>query len=198
MKKVEFVFLLLIFSSLLSAQEKMASLAIVEKVETIPVFILSEPVADYEVVGKAISTGFAVKIALNETSGISSKTKEIIQQTIRRKEKGKIGDFDAIIIDLYKEKSMAIKFMDKVSLEAKVKEVEGVPVYLYAKPIGKYKEIAVLDADFSMRAKRGLLLDKLESMMHRTVKKEENGEVGKFDAVIVNPEDLSEKLIVFE
>jgi hypothetical protein len=35
-------------------------------------------------------------------------------------------------------------------------------------------------------------------MINRTLDKEENGEVDNFDAVIINPEDLSETLIRFK
>jgi hypothetical protein len=43
-----------------------------------------------------------------------------------------------------------------------------------------------------------MLYDKIKSMINRTLKKEEAGEVKQFDAVIIDPKDLSETLIKFK
>jgi len=129
----------------------------------------------------------------------AKKTEKFVEQAFKRKEKEKISDFDAIIIDLFKEKAVAIKFNNHISIDAKLILVEDIPVYFFAKPKKKYTVVEEFPAEFSYRAKRtGMLVDKLESMIRKTVHKEKKGEITKFDAIIINPENLSEKLIVFE
>ena len=180
------------------AQEKRSVPATVSTVSDIPVFIFSIPATDYEVVGKAVTAGHIIKVAVDESSTVSDKIEQIVEHALARKEKGKVPAFDAIIVDLNREKIQAITFTNEPSLDAIVLLPEDVSVYFLSVPKGKYRVVDELPADFSLRAQRGLLLDKVESMMRRTLKKEEEGEVEKFDAVIINPDDLSEQLIVFE
>jgi hypothetical protein len=198
MKKLQLVLLMSVLVMTIHAQEKRSIPAKVETVLDIPVFIFSIPAAEYEVVGKAVTTGHIIKVAVDESSTVSDKIEQIVEHALARKEKGKVPAFDAIIVDLNREKIQAITFTNEPSLDAIVLLPEEVPVYFFATPKGKYRVVDELPADFSLRAQRGLLLDKVESMMRRTLKKEEEGEVEKFDAVIINPDDLSEQLIVFE
>ena len=198
MKIFMYTLLIMMFVTSLQAQDRKTSPATVEKVSNVPVFIFSVPVADYEIVGKAVTAGHIIKISIDETSTVRSKTEKLVNKAVERSENGKVPAFDAIIIDLDKEKTLAIKFKDGVSQKAKVLTYETVPVFLFSLPDNDYDVIDTLPADYSLRAQRGLLLDKIESMINRTLKKEENGEVDNFDAVIINPEDLSETLIRFK
>ncbi len=198
MKKILGVCLFLSFGILVKAQERKALPATVEKVEGLPVFVYSLPLGDYEIVGKAVTAGHIIKLAVDEISTVREKTGQLVKKALERNEKGKIPAFDAIIIDLDKEKAHAIKFKGgNDSRKAKVLDQDGVPLYFFAEPDGVYKVVASLPADYSLRAGRGLLYDKIKSMVNRTLKKEERGEVEKFDAVIINPDDLSEQLIRF-
>ncbi len=192
------VFLGLIVSA--GAQEKKKALpAEVEKVEGVPVFIFSLPAAKYTEVGKAFTAGHIIKVAVNDNVTVREKAVQLVQKALERKDKGKFPTFDAIIMDLYKEKAYAIKFESKDSLlKAYVKDYEGVPVYFFSKPVGDYEIVATLDADYSVRAARNLLLDKIESMIDRTLDKEKEGKTGHFDAVIISPDNLSETLIRFK
>ncbi len=188
--------IMLVFT--LNAQNKKSSLAIVEKVSGIPFFILSSPDSEYEMVGKAVTAGNIISLAVDENSTVSEKAVKLVNKALERVKKEKVPEFDAIIVDLYKEKSRAIKFKNGVSTKAKAKEIDDVPVFFFSKPVNPYEEIVSLPADFSLRAGRGLLLDKIESMINRTLKKVENGEIEKFDAVIISPDDLSLKTIRFK
>jgi len=198
MKNFMYILLIMMFVTSLQAQDRKTSPATVEKVSNVPVFIFSVPVDEYEIVGKAVTAGHIIKISIDETSTVRSKTEKLVNKAVERSENGKVPAFDAIIIDLDKEKTLAIKFKDGVSQKAKVLTYETVPVFLFSLPDNDYDVIDTLPADYSLRAQRGLLLDKIESMINRTLKKEENGEVDNFDAVIINPEDLSETLIRFK
>jgi len=190
--------LLFSFGMLTCAQENKPLPATVEKVEGVPVFVYALPADDYEVVGKAVSAGHTIRLAVDEISTVREKTVQLVRKALERKENGKVPAFDAIIIDLDKEKTQAIKFKESSDpLKAKVLDQDGVPVYFFSKPDGAYTVVADLQADYSLRAERGLLYDKIKSMVNRTLRKEESGEVEKFDAVIINPDDLSEQLIRF-
>lgn len=193
--------LVIIFSSLiLKAQnERKVSMAVVDKIDGVPVFVLAKPVAEYEEVGKAVSAGQMVKLGVNKVVGVYDKFKSVVEAAKRRKKKGKLSNFDALMIDLDNEKAIAVKFKNPGdNTKAEVTKYEGVPVYFFSKPVKKYEVVAELEADYSLYAARNLLIDKINSMLNRTIKKEKNGKVKKFDAVIINPEDLSEELIIFE
>jgi len=178
---------------------RQSSPATVSVVSDVPLFIFSEPVADYEIVGKALSVGNILKLSIDEESTIEQKAEDVVALAISRKEKGKVPEFDAIILDLENEKAHAIKFKGEVSLKATIKECKGVPVYLFSTPDDEYEVVAELPADISVRAQRnGMLYDKIKSMVTRTLKKEEAGEVKHFDAIIIDPKDLSETLIKFK
>ena len=193
-----FLVLLVIVTSLVNAQQRKVSLATVDKVEGIPMFLFSEPVEEYEIVGKAVTGGHILKLTLDETSTIDDKAKQLVEKALKRKEDGKVPEFDAIIVDVFKEKAKAIKFKNGVSLKAKVEKENGVPVYFYSKPVKDYEIVALLPRDYSLYAANNLLYDKIKSSVNRILKKEEAGEVGHFDAVIFNPEDLSTTLVKFK
>ena len=202
MKKSVFItiaFVVLIVVYAFTPSGRKSSPATVSVVSDVPFFIFSEPVADYEIVGKALSVSNIIKLAVDEESTIEQKAEDVVALAVSRKEKGKIPEFDALILDLENEKAHAIKFKGEISLKAKIKECKGVPVYLFATPDDEYDTIAELPADFSLRAqKSGMLYDKIKSMINRTLKKEEAGETEQFDAVIIDPKDLSETLIKFK
>ena len=193
--------LLLVLSGLLLAftsGDRKSVPATVELVDGVPFYVYSLPTAEYEIVGKALTMGGIIKVMVNEQASIREKASEFVKNAKARVEKGKIPEFDAMIVDLEKEKTHAIKYKAEASREAKVKFYEGIPVYFFSKPNAEYEVVTELEADYSLRAKGGMLLDKIESMLNRTLKKEKDGEVGHFDAVIINPDDLSEQLIKFK
>ncbi len=198
MKKMYVTFLLAIFFLAANAQERKSSLATVEKVSGIPVFIYSTPVNDYDIVGKAVSAKHILMAAIDESSTIRQKATMLVEKAIERKGNGKNKDFDAVIIDLNNDKMHIIKFKGELSLKAKVIEENGIPVYLFSVPVDEYQTVTKLPPDMSLYAKRGFLIDKIVSMTNRLLKKEEKGEVEAFDAVIINPDDLSMTLIKFE
>jgi hypothetical protein len=196
MKSLIFV-LFFIPATVVNSQERKASIATVEKVSGVPIFLMAKPVAEYEVTGKAVSGGYVIKMTVNESSSLQDKAEAMVAKAKERVEAGKLPEFDAIILDLYKEKNKAIKFKDDVSLKAEVVREDGVPIYFYSKPDDEYEVVAKLPKDYSAYAARNLLLDKIRSSINRILKKEEAGEVGKFDAVIFNPDDFSTTLIKF-
>ena len=95
--------IMLVFT--LNAQNKKSSPAIVEKVSGIPFFILSSPESEYEMVGKAVTAGNIISLAVDENSTVSEKAIKLVNKALERVKKEKVPEFDAIIVDLYKEKA---------------------------------------------------------------------------------------------
>ena len=198
MKRVIYVLFFVVATIGLKAQERKASSATVKKVEGVPVFLFSLPTEGYEVVGKAATGAYIVKVTIDKTTSLNDKATKLVATALSRKEKGKIPNLEGIVIDLDKEKILAVKFNDGVSLSADVLRMNEVPVYIFSTPDDEYDVVAKFPADYSVYASRGLLYDKIKSMVNRVVKKEEAGEVGNFDAIIIDADDMSETLIKFK
>jgi len=173
--------------------------ATVEKVLGVPFFVFSKPVSGYDIVGKAMSFSDMLKMATDTKSSIRKKAEKIVEIAQKRVKDEKISVFDALIVELENDKVRAIKFKSEISQKAKIDNYDNLAVYFFNEPDEEYEVTTQLKADYSLRAERsGMLFDKIHSMVKRTLKKKENGEVEKFDAIIINPDDLSEKLIRFK
>jgi len=173
--------------------------AVVEKISDVPFFVFSKPVSEYEIVGKAMSFSDMVKMGVDQERSVSEKAEKVVKIAQKRVKDGKIPAFDALIVQLENDKVLAIKFKSGISTQAKLENFGDLPVYFFNKPDEDYDVVTHLKADYSLRAARnGMLIDKLQSMVKRTLKKRENGEVENFDAIIINPDDLSETLINFK
>ena len=171
----------------------------VEKISGVPFFLFSKPVSEYEIVGKAMSFTDMVKMAVDQESSTREKAEKVVQIAQKRVEDGKILAFDALIVELENDKVLAIKFKTNISTKAKIDNFDDLPVYFFNEPDEEYEVVTQLKADYSLRAQNsGMLFDKVKSMVNRTLKKRENGKVENFDAIIINPDDLSETLINFK
>ena len=180
------------------AQDKKASEALVEEISGVPFFMYAVPLDTYEVVGKALSFKEMLKLSTHQKSTVRQKVQKLVGTVLKKREEGKLAAFDAIIVDIDRDKTQVIKFAGKVSHRAKVARVKEVPLYFFSKPIAPYDTVAHLPPDFSRWAKRNLLFDKINSMVGRIKKKEEKGDIGAFDALIYNPDDLSAIAVKFK
>ena len=196
MKKLFLIVIPLFLLSFMS--EESTHLAKVENVLGVPMFVFSEPTTEYDVIGKAMSFNDMMKMTLDEQSSVREKSEKIVEQTQKRVKKNKIEDFDALLIRIENDKVLAIKFKSEKTDKAQLTDVFDVPVYFFNQPEESYNIVKELEADYSKSAKNGLLFDRINSMVKRTLKKLKNKEVESFDAIIINPDDLSEKLIVYK
>jgi len=195
--KLILLFFLFSFSQLFS-QEMSKYTGTVEKVEGVPIFMFSIPVEKHHEVGTAASTGYIIKMGANEIKSIDNKTRDMVKSALKKKESGKLGEFDAILLDMIKVKIKAIKFDSVKSDKAVIQEVEGTPVFFYSKPDNNYTVISDIPANFSIVASRGMLFDKVLNIVRKTHKKLENGEIKDYDAIIFNPKDLTSKAVKFK
>ena len=196
--RIIITFLALFFFVSLNAQHIDNTSAIVKSIDETPIYIYSKPVQNHEVVGNATSFSDAIKILANEKMTFDEKIAAVIKASIKRKEKGKLGDYNAIVFDSEKEKVLAINFSEKVSVRAHAELIDSTIVFFYSQPEQDYEAVDTLVADYSLYAKRNGVFAKIESMVHKTEKKAANGEIEDFDAVIINSNDLSDILIKFK
>ena len=182
----------------LNAQENKTFTGIVEKISGIPIYLYSEPQVEFDIVGKANTAVDIIKVGVNMNLNVYEKGEKIVETAFKRKEAGKIPEFDAIIADVNKEKILAIKYKNEPSLNAKIQLEEGIAIYIFSQPKAEYEKIADLPADFSMRAETGMLSDKVRSMVKRYLRKVTKGELEEFDAIIFNPKDLNGQAIKFK
>ncbi|UXE68864.1 MAG: hypothetical protein KA713_09925 [Chryseotalea sp. WA131a] len=60
------------------------------------VYVMCEPVREYEVVDR-LTTSLTSSLAGRQT--IQKQMQEVVDRALKRKDKGKIGDFDAVMTD---------------------------------------------------------------------------------------------------
>ena len=199
MRRLTFVLAMLFLAIIVNAQDRKTAPAKVEKIEGVPVYVFSTPADDYEIVGKALKAGSIIKVSVNMSATVREKVQKMVIKALKRQEEGKVPNFDGIIFNLDNDKVQAVKFAEEGKhLNANPTKYKEVSIYMFSEPTSDYEVLATLDADYSIRAGNSVLIDKVESMLNRTLKKETAGEVEHFDAVIINPDDLSEKLIKFK
>ena len=182
----------------LNAQDSTFQTATVEKVLGVPVFIYSEPVNAYEILGKADKNMEIIQMDMTDYTNADKKAMETVESTDVRKKTGKIKDYDAIIVDIGQFKSFAIRFTSEKSLKARVNKVRNIYIFFFSKPDKKYDVIAHLPAKFPKYEENGLLTDKVNSMINRSLRKVKSGEINKFDGLIFNPKDFTATAIKFK
>lgn len=140
MKKL-LLFTAILFTSIFYAQDK--ELARVQKVNGTEVYILSEPLREYDVVfgeGNKIQWGSFLTGGLTNES-IAEKVAYFVKGIRKEADKENL-DFDAVVYTNGKSVS-AIKFTDKKTAEndmiARVQRMEGIPVFIMNQPLLDYE-----------------------------------------------------------
>ncbi len=198
MKQFFFIATLLFLTIGIEARERASSPAVVNVVDGVPVFMFAEPVVEFQRAEKTLSVKNMFKLASDGDETPRDKVHKLIGMIRHRVEEGKITCFDAVIVDIRNDYYDAICFKGEKSLQANVHTVKDVPIYFFSKPTEPYDTVAVIPAEYSRRAKRNFLYDKIKSMVGRILKKEKKKEIGQFDALIYNPDDLSAVAIRFK
>lgn len=132
---------LFLFFSIQAFAQKDKGLARVQKLDGVEVYILSEPVRDYETV-TSVTTG--VKAESIITAGLinESITDKVLQFIRRARKQG--ATFDAVLYSGGKE-IVTIKFTQNATSSNKsigrVRKLENADVYVLAEPIQDYETI---------------------------------------------------------
>jgi len=200
MTKFNFSLILLftVFTISSYAQSRKLSQATVKKVMNVPVFVYSYPNEEFEEVGDITAMWSLIASVLDENASVSDKAKELIQTAKNKKKKGKVSEFDALLVNPDDYSGILIKFIGEKSLNADVKRVLGVPVYLFSYPNEEYEEVGEITATMSLLLGSDRLSDQTSELIAKAKKKEKKGKVGKFDAIIISPDDFTGILIKFK
>jgi len=198
MKKIVFVvFMIVSMLNIVQAQSRKSVLAEVEKVYGISVYIYSYPTVEYDEVGDVVAVWSIVSSAMDESASVNDKVKELVQAAKSKKKSGDISDFDAIIINPDDYSGIVIKYKEDKSGNAKVRKVLNVPVYLMSYPSEEYEEVAEISATMSLLLGSDELSDQVSEVVSKAKRKEKKGKVGKFDAIIISPDDFTAILVRF-
>lgn len=149
----------------------------VQKVNGIEVYILAEPVREYEVVkgsGKGIQWGsFVTGGLINES--ISTKISKYIKRLTKDfKEKGIA--FDGVIYSNGKQMN-AIKFTDKKTEDndrvATVHKISGIPFYVLSEPLKEYEFVKSVGGGIKWKSAltAGLINNSIEQDLMKFAKK---------------------------
>ena len=182
----------------LHAQDISFRTAIVQEISGVPVFLFSEPLEPYKVVGRAEQNMEILLMDVANYTSITKKAKLMVDAARARQQKGKLGEFDAIYVDLELSRSLAIKFTSGLSLKARTTKVKNVSVFFLSKPLNEYEEVIRLPSKSGNYEENGLLQDKVKSMINRALRRVKTGDIPAFDGIIFNPDDLSAMAIKFK
>ena len=180
------------------AQKSDQRIAVVEKISGVPIFLFSEPLNPYKVVGRAEKNMEILLMDMADYNSVNKKAMKMIAAAKDRQQKEKLGTFDAIYVNLELSQSLAITFTSDISLKAKVYVFRNISVFLFSKPYDNYEEVVRLPAKSEDYEENGLLQDKVNSMIKRALRRVKTGDLEPFDGLIFNPDDMSATAIKFK
>ncbi len=163
----------------------------VNKVNGVEVYILAEPVREYEVVnntGKGIQWGsFITSGLINES--ISTKISKYLRKLLKSFKKENI-EFDAIIYSSGKNMT-AIKFTEEKTPEndriAEVTKLDNIPFFVLSEPIKKYNIVKNIGGGIKWKSylTSGLMNNSIEQdLMKFSRKSRRKFRKGKIDAIV--------------
>ena len=188
MKNLILISVLLFFSfSIYSQSEK--SLARVQKIKGKEIYIYCEPVREYEVVEKVTSFVSQLTAGLSdEQPSIDNMIKEMVDKSIDREIKNKIGKFDAILTT-DGESAVLIKFKagndDNKGL-GNVQRIQGKYIFLYCDPINEFDNTGQITSAISQLFGTNSISNMVKEMIDKAIKKEIKNKVKPFDGIITS------------
>lgn len=188
MKKFTLVLALFLSVSIYAQKPPLAK---VNKVNGVEVYVLSEPLRDYEVVfggDNKIQWGSFVTGGLLNAS-IETRMSKFVK-AVQEKSEAEDRKFDAVIYTDGKNVS-AIKFLEEKSDEnermAEVQKMDGIPLYIMSEPIANYSVEADKGGGIKWKSlvTAGLMNNSIEQDVEQIVKKLDGKfKRGKIDAIM--------------
>jgi len=186
MKKIILIATLLVVTNAMSQRK-----AKVHTLNGIEVYILAQPVRDYEIITTAKNSvkwgSYITGGLINES--ISTKVSKFVKKLLKEYTEEGIK-FDAILYNSGKNMT-AIKFTDEATKENKgiatVQRLNGIPFYVMNEPVEEYKYINTIGKGIKWKSlvTAGLLNNSIEQDLVKFAKKVENKfKKGKINAVI--------------
>lgn len=167
------------------AQDK--KLARVQRLDGVEVYILSEPIRDYEIVA-SVQTGIKAESILTGGLFNESITDKVLQYIRRARKQGSI--FDAVLYSGGKS-IITIKFLTPSNSNnrnvARVRDIDGVDVYILAEPLIDIETMASSGGDLKWKSylSAGLVNNSIEEDISGFIKKQRGNGVN-FDGIIYN------------
>ena len=164
--------------------------------ENVPVYLFSTPVESYTETGTVNTTltGAIWLMDEYEELAVDEKVRLIVRAAKRKARKGKVAEFDAIMINREGWIGTMIRFDDLKSTESKVDLVENVPIYLCNTPVKPYREVGVLNNVFETTFRSR----SVNSFVRRAKRKAKRGKIEDFDAIVISNDGIRAFPIKFE
>lgn len=189
MKNFILICLALMFSGVVFSQQDNKQLGRVNKIQGKEVYVMCEPVRDYDVVGKVNS---AVSQLLGVTPTISNMVNTMVDKAVNKERKGKVQPFDAIITS-DGDNAILIKFKEG-NLEQKgigrITKIQGKEVYIMCEPLRDYEIVDKVNSAFAQLLGVSPTIENMvKVMVDKAVNRELKGKIGHFDAVVTSDGD---------
>lgn len=179
-------------------QHHLKTAGTVDRVLNVPVYLFSYPVDEYIEVGSLPAVGSMLSVGTGEGVNIQEMTRELVFVAKRKMEKGKVEEFDAIIINPENYSGILIRFTERSSRVSEVARVRNVPVFMYAYPELDFEEVDQIVGFGPEMAVGSNLSTSLNFVIGRGKRRVEKGKISEFDGLIYNPNDGSYIFIKFK
>lgn len=202
MKKL-FILILSTLSLLSSAQEVDQTAGYVDRVLNVPVFMYAYPDAEFSEVRELSATWAWILDGPEYYTTVNERVREIVKKAKRKERKGKIDEFDALVIHPDDFTGVLIKFDETVNLKSQVFSVDGIPVFMYAQPDKDFDVVRRMTATWSAISTGvdcqdpAWVDDRVDEIVRRASRKRRKGKVD-FDAIIIDPDSFTGTLIKYK
>lgn len=196
MKKSFVVILLCLIGFMSHAQYQPEILGTAQRVRNVPVFMYAYPLADYEEVETLTAIASGLTVGLEGEIQINEMVNELVGKAKRKQRKGKIADFDAIIIDPDSYQGILIRFTDEPSLISEPIRVMNVPVFMYAYPEGDYEEVRERWSFLTLSGYSDIQ-ERTRDMVRIAKRRAQKGKIPHFDAIVIDPISNTHTLISY-
>lgn len=186
MKKSALVVFLCLLGFLSHAQYQPEILGTVQRVRNVPVFLYAYPVAEYEEVGTLTAIASGLSVGLEGEVRINEIVNELVGKAKRKLRKGKVADFDAIIIDPDSYQGILIQFTEEQSLVSDPIRVMNVPVFMYAYPEGDYEEVSERWSFLTLSGYSDIT-QRTRDIVRIAKRRAQKGKTPPFDAIVIDP-----------
>lgn len=179
----------LMLSGLTFSQQDDKQLCRVNKIQGKEVYVMCEPVRDYEVIEK-VNT--AVAQLLGVTPTLSNMVNTMVDKAVNKEKKGKVKPFDAIITS-DGNNAILVKFkegnQDQKGI-GRITKMQGKEAYIMCEPLRDYETVDKVNSAFAQVLGVDPTVENMvKTMVDKAVNKESKGKVGKFDAIITSDGD---------
>ncbi len=153
------------------------------------VYVMCEPERAYEVVDKVNSS---VMQLLDVSPTLTNMVNTLVDKAVNKEKKGKVKPFDAIITS-DGNNAILVKFKDGNTDKKGIGRInirQGKEVYVMCEPLAAYTTVDKINtAAAQIIGVSPTIENMVKIMVDKSVNKEQNASIGKFDAIITSDGD---------